>query len=102
MERLFVDGGAQFAITFLIGVLTPRGGIGMTRTQGVNRILEIRAQRRNVLELRAPSGTVAATVEIPMSISAGAKVRLRQTAWTAAELRRLVRVLTRAAEKLDS
>ena len=73
----------------------------MSKSQGVSSIFEIRAQRRDILELRAPSGTLAAMVEIPTPSSSGAKVSLRQTAWTAAELRRLVRVLTRAAERLD-
>ena len=70
-------------------------------SQGVSRIIELRARRRSILELHAQDGTVAATVEIPTPFSTGAKVRLRQTTWTAAELQRLVRVLTRAAEKLD-
>ena len=72
-----------------------------SRSQGVSDIFEIRAQHRNILELRSSRGTVTATVEIPRPFSKGAMVRLRQKAWTAAELRRLVRVLTRAAEKLD-
>lgn len=71
------------------------------RERGTSSIFEIRGRRKSILELRAQDGTVGATVEIPAPPSTGAKVRLRQTAWTAAELRRLVRVLTRAAEKLD-
>jgi hypothetical protein len=90
-------------------VLTPKETLRMARIQtmaldrswGVSNISEVRTQRRSILELRAQSGTVAAAVEIPTPLT-GAKVRLRQTVWTAAELRRLVRVLTRAAEKLDS
>lgn len=78
----------------------------MTRVQkmgvGVSSISELRTRRRNILELRAESGTVAATVKIPTPSSTGARVRLGKTAWTAAELRRLVRLLTRAAEKLDA
>ncbi len=76
---------------------------GMTtpRTRQVGGIFEVHAQRRRILELRARDGTAAATVEIPTRISSGATVRLRQKVWTAAELQRLVRVLTRAAEKLD-
>jgi len=76
-------------------------GTATSRSQGVSSILELRDRRRSILELRAQRGTVAATVEIPAPFSTGAVVRLRQVAWTAAELRRLVRVLTRAAEKLD-
>jgi hypothetical protein len=78
-----------------------RNGTVTSRSEGLSNIFEIRARRRSILELRAQTGTVAATVEIPTPSSVDAKVRLRRTAWTAAELRRLVRVLTRAAEKLD-
>jgi hypothetical protein len=76
--------------------------IELSKKLSASSIIERRAQRRNILELRAESGTVAATVEIPTPSSTGARVRLKQAAWTAAELRRLVRVLTRAAEKLDA
>lgn len=71
------------------------------RTRKVGSIFEVHAQRRRILELRAQDGTVAATVEIPARVSSGATVRLRQKVWTGAELQRLVRALTRAAEKLD-
>jgi len=74
---------------------------GTSKPLGMSEIFETRAQRGNILELRAHNGTVTAKVEVPTQLSTGANVRLRQTAWTAAELRRLVRVLTRAAEKLD-
>jgi hypothetical protein len=76
--------------------------IELSKKLSASSIIERRAQRRNILELRAESGTVSATVEIPTPSSTGARVRLKQAAWTAAELRRLVRVLTRAAEKLDA
>ena len=76
--------------------------IELSKKLSASSIIERRAQRRNILELRTESGTVAATVEIPTPSSTGARVRLKQAAWTAAELRRLVRVLTRAAEKLDA
>ena len=74
----------------------------VSRSRGVSSILETRVRQKSILELRALDGTIGATVEIPAPSSTGAKVRLRQTAWTAAELQRLVRVLTRAAEKLDA
>lgn len=77
------------------------GRLELAKKLSVSSIIERRVQRRHLLELRAESGAVAATVEIPTPSSTGARVRLRQAAWTAAELRRLVRVLTRAAEKLD-
>jgi hypothetical protein len=76
-------------------------GAARNGTQAVSSILELRAQRGHILELRAHDGTVEATVEIPTRFSTGAMITLKQEAWTAAELRRLVRVLTRAAEKLD-
>jgi len=76
----------------------------MARTQNIAlsaTISELRVQRRSILQLRTQQGVVSAMVEIPSPRSTDARVRLRRKAWTAAELQRLVRVLTRAAEKLD-
>ena len=44
----------------------------------MSKISEQRAKGRNILELRAESGAVAATVEIPTPFSTGAKVRNRE------------------------
>ena len=77
----------------------------MARTQktalSASSISELCVQQRRVFELRTQNGAVSAMVEIPTPRSTGARFRLRRTVWTAAELQRLVRVLTRAAEKLD-
>ena len=61
----------------------------------------VKAQPRSSFELRSQDGSIAATVLIPTTLSTGALLTLHQRAFTAAEMKRLAKVLVRTAEKLD-
>lgn len=52
--------------------------------------------------VRTEDGSELARVEISTPFSGSALLTLKQAALTAPQLRQLVRVLTRAAEKLDA